>query len=79
MQPIERDALESYREKQDFSKTNEPEPGQESKGSVKKSGEKPEGAYVLIKTKGMGDNKRLFCKMKDEHAAEGGDIKPSPQ
>ena len=31
-------------------------------------GKKLEGAYALIKTKGMGDNKWLFFKMKDEYA-----------
>lgn len=31
-------------------------------------GEKLQGAYALIKTKGMGDNKWLFFKMKDEYA-----------
>jgi DNA ligase D-like protein (predicted 3'-phosphoesterase) len=31
-------------------------------------GEKLEGAYALIKTKGMGDNKWLFFKMNDEYA-----------
>lgn len=31
-------------------------------------GKKLQGAYALIKTKGMGDNKWLFFKMKDEFA-----------
>ena len=31
-------------------------------------GKKLEGAYALIKTKGMGDNKWLFFKMNDEYA-----------
>lgn len=37
-------------------------------------GEKLVGAYALIKTKGMGDNKWLFFKMNDEYADESKNI-----